>query len=100
MADFLIRLEQIETVLSIGHYCDGVVFSLRTTSHDLNAGEISRRLVQGLGAAGGHGMMAGGKIESVPPDGEAIARIVNILTERFLAEFDAQDTPPRSLTDR
>ncbi|TWJ26525.1 DHH family phosphoesterase [Geobacter argillaceus] len=100
MADFLIRLEQIETVLSIGHYSDGVVFSMRTASHELNAGEISRRLVQGLGAAGGHGMMAGGKIESVPPDGEAIAGIVKILTERFLAEFEAQDTPPRGLADR
>ena len=100
MADFLIRLEQIETVLSIGHYCDGVVFSLRTTRLDLNAGEISRRLVQGLGAAGGHGMMAGGKIESVPPDSDAIAGIVTLLTERFLAEFDISDTPPRGLTDR
>jgi len=83
-----------------GHYCGGIVFSLRTNSHDLNAGEISRRLVQGLGAAGGHGMMAGGKIESVPPDDESIARIVKTLTERLLAECDAEGTSPRSLTDR
>lgn len=100
MADFLIRLEQIETVLSIGHYCGGIVFSIRTNRPDLNAGEISRRLVQGLGAAGGHGMMAGGKIESVPPDSEAIERVVKILTDRFLAEFDAQDILPRVLADR
>ena len=33
MADYLIRLEGIETVLSMGHYNDEVILSIRTTQH-------------------------------------------------------------------
>ena len=93
MADFLLRLEGIETALCMGQYANEMVLSIRTIRHDLNTGEIIKRLVAGLGTAGGHGMMAGGKIDDVPPDKEVIQRLEQMLTERLLAELGIHLTP-------
>jgi len=92
VADYLIRLEGIETVLGLGHYNDEVILSLRTTSSLLNAGEILRRLVAGRGAAGGHGMMAGGKLDKVPF--AALKEVEAFLTKGLLLELSIEDTTP------
>lgn len=99
MADFLIRLEGIETVLSMGHYNDGVILSIRTTSHLLNAGEIIKRLVAGRGTAGGHGMMAGGKLDNVPLETAALKEIEDYLTKRLLGELSIGDVMPVRLIE-
>ena len=97
MADFLIRLEGIETVLGIGHYNDGVILSIRTTSQLLNAGEIINRLVAGRGAGGGHGMMAGGILYNVPGDPAAVQEVEASLTRVLLAELAIGDVVPSRL---
>jgi nanoRNase/pAp phosphatase (c-di-AMP/oligoRNAs hydrolase) len=97
MADYLIRLEGIETVLSMGHYNDGMILSIRTTSHLLNAGEIIRRLVAGRGAAGGHGMMAGGILYDVPGDPAALQEAEAFLTRGLLVELSIGDVTPARL---
>ncbi|HEX9024649.1 MAG TPA: DHH family phosphoesterase [Geobacteraceae bacterium] len=100
MADFLLRLEEIETVLCMGLYNAEMILSIRTTRHDLNAGEIIRRLVAGMGTAGGHGMMAGGKIDDVPPTRKAMHKVEATLTERLLVELGNEKTRPRRLVPR
>jgi len=97
MADFLIRLEGIETVLGMGHYNDGVILSIRTTSHLLNAGEIINRLVAGRGAGGGHGMMAGGILYNVPGDPAALQEVEACLTRAMLIELAIGDVAPSKL---
>lgn len=97
MADFLIRLDEIETVLSMGQYNNEMVLSIRTIRHDLNAGEVIKRLVDGLGAAGGHGMMAGGKLDNVPPGKVNIDRAEHILTKRLLRELGMENATPISM---
>lgn len=97
MADYLIRLEGIETVLSMGHYNDEMILSLRTTCHLLNAGEIIKRLVTGRGTAGGHGMMAGGKLDNVPGDPAALKEVEAFLTRGLLGELSIGDVVPRRL---
>lgn len=99
MADYLIRLEDIETVLSMGHYNDEVILSIRTTSHLLNAGEIIKRLVAGRGLAGGHGMMAGGKLDNVPHNQAALKEAEAFLTRGLLQEFSITDAIPRRLIE-
>ena len=94
MADFLIRLDEIETVLSMGRYNNEMVLSIRTIRHDLNAGEVIRRLVDGLGTAGGHGMMAGGKMDNVLPGEANIERAEQVLTERLLKELGIEHVKP------
>jgi nanoRNase/pAp phosphatase (c-di-AMP/oligoRNAs hydrolase) len=87
LADFLLRLEGVETVLSMGHYNCEMILSIRTASEGINAGELIRILVAGMGSAGGHGMMAGGKIDNVAENDAAIAAVERVLTDRILAEL-------------
>ncbi len=99
MADYLIRLEGIETVLSMGHYNDEVILSLRTTSTLLNTGEIIKRLVAGKGASGGHAMMAGGKLDNVPADPAALKEVEASLTKALLRELEIGDVVPGRLIE-
>ena len=94
MADFLVRLEGVETVLSMGHFNDEVILSMRTTRNDLNAGEIIRRLVAGRGTAGGHGMMAGGKLVKMPYNPSASEEVEDFLTRGMLRELSIGEVLP------
>jgi nanoRNase/pAp phosphatase (c-di-AMP/oligoRNAs hydrolase) len=97
IADFLIRLEGINIVLSMGHYNDVVILSMRTTSHEINAGEITKRLVSGMGTAGGHGMTAGGKLDNVRFEVIILQEIEDLLTKRLLRELSVTYVPPQKL---
>jgi nanoRNase/pAp phosphatase (c-di-AMP/oligoRNAs hydrolase) len=97
MADFLIRLENIETVLCMGLYNVEMILSIRTVCQDLNAGDIIKRVVSGLGTAGGHGMMAGGKVDKVSPTRRAIREMEVILSTRLLTELGLDKKRPRRL---
>ena len=99
IADYLIRLEGIETVLSMGHYNDEVILSIRTTNTLLNAGEVIKRLVAGRGAAGGHGMMAGGKLANVSFDPATQKEVEAFLTKRLLVELSIGDVIPERLIE-
>jgi nanoRNase/pAp phosphatase (c-di-AMP/oligoRNAs hydrolase) len=87
LADLLVRLEGIETVLCMGHYNTEMILSIRTSSEEINAGEVIRALVAGIGVAGGHGMMAGGKVDYVEATKEAIDAVAGLLTERLLSQL-------------
>ncbi|MDA8430250.1 MAG: DHH family phosphoesterase [Geobacteraceae bacterium] len=100
LADYLIRLEGIETVLSMGHYNDAMVLSLRTLNPRLNAGELIQRLVAGRGAAGGHGMMAGGLLYNVPGDPAALHEAEAFLIRGVLSELSIGDVTPASLIEQ
>ena len=87
LADLLLRLEGIETVLSMGYYSTEMILSIRTSSEQINAGDLIGKLVEGIGSAGGHGMMAGGKVDNVENSDSARAALEKILTDRMLAEL-------------
>lgn len=97
VADYLVRLEGIGTVLCMGVCEDAVILSMRTESHDLNAGEVMIRLVAGEGSAGGHGMSAGGRIVCASSDSEAAGKVQERLAQRFIAEMGLQGQAPRCL---
>jgi nanoRNase/pAp phosphatase (c-di-AMP/oligoRNAs hydrolase) len=99
MADYLIRLEGIETVLSMGQYNDDEILSIRTISHHLNAGEIIKKLVAGRGAGGGHGMMAGGILYHVSGETAGVHRVEESLTKGLLRELSIGDVTPTRLID-
>ena len=76
MADFLLRLDEVEWAAAIGKYENYLYVSLRTTSRDVNAGDLLQRVL-GSEHAGGHDMIAGGRI-ALPPGAdweEAAARL-------------------------
>jgi nanoRNase/pAp phosphatase (c-di-AMP/oligoRNAs hydrolase) len=84
MADFLLRLEGIDWAAAIGAYDRFLYVSVRTTHRDVNAGELLQRVL-GSDHAGGHDMIAGGRVP-IPASGdrhEAAARIRGRLVAAF-----------------
>ncbi|MBW6510750.1 MAG: DHH family phosphoesterase [Desulfuromonadaceae bacterium] len=68
MADFLLRVEGVDSVLAMGRYQHEGILSLRVASYDLYAGRLMRRTIDGYGSGGGHGMTAGGQIKHLADD--------------------------------
>lgn len=97
MVDYLVRLEGVDVAMSMGRYHSALILSIRTTRHELNACEIMRRLVAGQGAAGGHGMMAGARIDPDPATPADFQRLEKSLTQRFLEEMGVSGCAPRAL---
>ena len=70
------------------------------------AGAMIQRVVRGLGQAGGHGMMAGGKVAQLPEDRAARQQIVASIRERFLGELGLNEVdavgsdPPQAVPHR
>ena len=86
MADFLLRVAGIETVLGMGHYEEKEILSLRTMKQPLAAGDIMQQVVGELGTAGGHGMTAGGQIRPLQ-GGAAVQRELEVTLTRRLLEI-------------
>lgn len=84
MADFLLRVEGVETVLGIARYKGDGVISLRTRDHKLRAGLTAQKLLKGIGTAGGHGLIAGGQVVAVPDGRHVMYELVEELTARLL----------------
>jgi nanoRNase/pAp phosphatase (c-di-AMP/oligoRNAs hydrolase) len=61
VADFLLRLDQVEWAVAMGYYQGWLYVSLRTTNRDVNAGELLQKVL-GSHHAGGHDQIAGGRI--------------------------------------
>ncbi len=68
MADFLLRLDEVDWAAAIGRYGDYLYVSLRTMHCDVSAGDILQRVL-GSDHAGGHDMIAGGRMP-LPPGAE------------------------------
>lgn len=99
MADQLMRLEGVEWALVMGAHDTDFVLSLRTSNRSGGAGQMIQRMVRGLGLAGGHGMMAGGRIRRVDPDRESRQKMVSVMRDRFLVELDLNTTRARRILD-
>lgn len=61
-ADLMVRMEKIQWAVTMGRYQKDLIVSVRTNLPMANAGRIIQQVVGDEGRAGGHGMMAGGKI--------------------------------------
>lgn len=72
MADFLLRLDAVEWSAALGSFGEGLYVSLRTTDRDANAGEVLQKVL-GSRSAGGHDMIAGGRVTIGEGEREALA---------------------------
>jgi len=97
MADFLLRVEGIEIVLGLGNYNNEEIISLRTSSSELNAGEIILAVVGELGTAGGHHMTAGGQIRPMAANGALQRELEATLTRRLQAFLNRQPSRGKAL---
>lgn len=85
IADFLLRLQEVEWACCIGRHENNLIVSLRTSDPDAHAGKLIRGAVAGLGTAGGHGTMAGGQ---VPLGDSTYLEAASTLRQRILDELD------------
>jgi nanoRNase/pAp phosphatase (c-di-AMP/oligoRNAs hydrolase) len=97
MADFLLRISGVRWSLVMGTYNSRIIFSLRTKRRNQNAGLTARRIVRGLGTAGGHGMVAGGQIFIKAMTAERQERIRKNLRNRFLKTVGRENTKEERL---
>lgn len=84
MADFLLRMEGVEIVLGLGRYKEKGILSLRTSSHEIYAGKVMQTIVDSLGSAGGHGMIAGAQIDPMRGNHAVLRELESTLTKRLL----------------
>src|SRR5262249_28666939 len=71
VADFLLRLEDVEWSAAIGAFNGCLYSSVRTTDRDQNAGDLLQRVL-GAKSAGGHDMIAGGRVPLDPDPAERV----------------------------
>lgn len=86
VADFLLRLDDVDWAMAMGSYKKGLYVSLRTTVLDTNAGEILQKVL-GSKSAGGHDQIAGGRVRL---DGNGLERekMAVRVKERFLSRLE------------
>lgn len=92
IADLLLRLERMSWSLAIGQYVDKLIISVRTTRTKANAGRLVQRLVLPKGKAGGHDMVAGGKIDCPEMTQFEILQMEEDLIQKFIKLVTHQDS--------
>ncbi len=97
-ADLVVRLEGIEWALCIGRYNDDLLLSIRSNSRRANAGKLIRQIVGERGTAGGHDMIAGGKVPGGAITSVRARRIEDLLRRRLLRQLGAAGIRSKRLT--
>ncbi len=95
LADFLLRLDQVEWAAAIGTFGTCLHVSIRTTDRDVNAGDVLQRVL-GSRSAGGHDMIAGGRL-SVGEDPAAHERAAAMVRDRLLGALGVDPACGRPL---
>jgi nanoRNase/pAp phosphatase (c-di-AMP/oligoRNAs hydrolase) len=94
-ADVMVRLETVRWALVMGHFGNDMILSFRTDDPAVNAGRTIQRVIGVQGKAGGHGMMAGGKVEGGARRRDESDRLEGLFEERARALLNAPATGTR-----
>ena len=93
VADLLLPYDRCHWVVCIGQH-EGIVYlSVRTDREHAKAGSLIRRVVGSEGAAGGHGMIAGGRMFAEVHSDSELKVVYDTLVARFLAELSIDGEP-------
>ena len=93
VADLMLPYEKAHWVLCVGQHNRTVYLSVRTDITDATAGALIRRVVGSNGAAGGHGMIAGGRLFAEVRDEAALKSIYDELVARLVRDLKIVATP-------
>jgi nanoRNase/pAp phosphatase (c-di-AMP/oligoRNAs hydrolase) len=93
VADLMLSYERARWVLCVGEHDHGVYLSMRTDLADASAGQLIRRVVGARGAAGGHGMSAGGRLFAEVRDDEELKTVYDDLVARTRQELHIAAAP-------
>ncbi|MFO0842227.1 MAG: DHH family phosphoesterase [Gemmataceae bacterium] len=100
VADFLMRFEEVEWALAVGLYQDKLILSMRSSAPDAKAGDILKKVVNGMGKAGGHDRRAGGTayLSSTAPSN--IEEVRTELRKRLLKMLRIEECRGQRLVSR
>jgi nanoRNase/pAp phosphatase (c-di-AMP/oligoRNAs hydrolase) len=93
VADMMLPFDKARWVICVGQHENNVYLSLRTDVPTANAGQVIRRVVDARGAAGGHGMIAGGRLFAEVRDEAELKSVYDELVARMLEELKISATP-------
>lgn len=97
LADFLLRQQGVRYVLGMGWYEGMQILSMRSLDADAKLGQAIQQMVEGLGTAGGHGMVAGGQIREMSEDETAQKELERLLTRRLFKALGLPSVPGEPL---
>lgn len=95
VADFLLRLDGVEWAAAMGFYNKWLHVSLRTSNREINAGDLLQKVL-GSKSAGGHDMIAGGRIR-VEEGGLAMEKTAVRIKDRLLKSLNVDTSNPKPL---
>lgn len=100
VVESLIRFEEVDWAVCVGHYESKLVLSMRAAKANAQAGEILKQVVGNLGRAGGHDRRAGGCVP-LPGSGQAILESVQgELRRRLLKVLQIDEQRGQRLVSR
>lgn len=100
VADFLMRFQEIDWALAVGVYEDKLILSMRSSAPDARAGDLLRKVVNGMGRAGGHDRRAGGTMNLASTSASHIDEVRSELRRRLLKALDIEECRGQRLVSR
>jgi len=99
LADLFLQVQGIDWVIAAGRHQDSLLFSLRAHLPDAHAGELVQTVIGPRGSAGGHGEMAGARIDLQGASEEEEARLLRDLFAEFARQLGVATDLRRSLIE-
>jgi nanoRNase/pAp phosphatase (c-di-AMP/oligoRNAs hydrolase) len=96
IAELMLAYDKARYCICIGEHEGQVFLSIRSEDEESHAGELIRRVVGSKGAAGGHGMSAGGRLHGSVRNEAELKTIYDELVARMVGELSIA-TPPSPL---
>jgi nanoRNase/pAp phosphatase (c-di-AMP/oligoRNAs hydrolase) len=100
VADFLMRFEEVEWAMAAGVHDDKLILSIRSSAPEAKAGELLRKVVNGMGRAGGHDRRAGGTVYLQSTAPSAVEEVRAELRRRVLKALDIEECRGQRLVSR
>lgn len=94
LADILVRLQDARAVLCMGYHNSTLYLSMRISDPALDAGSLIQQVMVEGGHAGGHGMIAGGRVSLADNAPDVLAVEIE---RRFLQVMDEDGRPVETL---
>ncbi len=99
LADLFLRVHGVNWVIAAGRYQDSLLFSVRAHTPDAHAGTLVQKVIGTRGSAGGHGEMAGARIDlGAVPEVDADELLDQVLDD-FAAALSVLDDDRESLIE-
>jgi nanoRNase/pAp phosphatase (c-di-AMP/oligoRNAs hydrolase) len=93
VADLMLPYDKARWVICVGQHENNVYLSLRTDLPTANAGKVIRLVVGPRGAAGGHGMIAGGRLFAEVRDESELKLAYDDLVARMCEQLKISSPP-------